>query len=96
MNYEEKIKLVSQIPILEVAGRLGVNVISNTCTRCLHPKNKKSGSHIEFNIKENNYRCPCLSEKGNVIELVENVLNIDTEEAVKWLYEEFHLTIYKS
>ncbi len=96
MEYKKKLESVKDIPILEVAGRLGVSVIANTCTRCLHPEMKKAGTKtIEFNIKDNCYRCACIKEKGNVIELVKNAKNIDTQAAVNWLYEEFLLNIVK-
>jgi hypothetical protein len=96
LDYEAKHDIVISLPILEVAGILGVDIISDRCATChREPVNKDADGMLEFNIHANTYLCQCMNEKGNVIALVKLARGCSDEEAVNWLYERFYLNMKK-
>ena len=96
LDSKTKVDIVLGINILEAAAKLGLEVVTSRCSSCLHnfPENERIGS-IEFNIKKNTYKCNCLNEKGNVIQLVQKGKELSFDEAVEWLYENFILNRHK-
>lgn len=85
-----KLDVVLGISILEVAGKLGVEMVTSNCRTCINNySEKRNSSSIEFNIRNNSYRCNCLNEKGDVVQLVRKTMNISNEEAIDWLFQNF-------
>lgn len=91
MDTKTKLDLINDLNILEVAGELGIEIIANHCSKCIHPEAvKKNNAHLEFDIKKNHYKCPCMNETGDIVELVTKVNKISRDEAIDWLYEKFY------
>ena len=96
LDNETKYNIALSAPILEVAGLLGVDIISNRCATCYRNADKKEvNGMLEFNIHANTYLCQCMKERGSVIELVKLTLNCSDNEAVDWLYQRFYLNTKK-
>ena len=80
---------IKEIPILEVAHRLGVQVNRNKKAICfIHSDEDPS---LSFNTRENYFKCFGCDETGDVIKLVMLYNNVDFKEALKWFEAEFGL-----
>lgn len=84
------IERIKQIPILEVANKLGIEVDKNNKAYCFKGHDKKSKS-LSFNIDENYFNCFGCGIGGTTIDLVKEYLQINTGEAIKWLEDNFNI-----
>jgi hypothetical protein len=92
LDKKSKLDVVMQVSILEVAGSLGLSSVMNRCTKCIYPeKITKGHGFLEFDIKDNKYKCPCMNETGDTIALVSKTKKITIDEAIEWLYDKFIL-----
>ena len=79
----------SQIPILEIARALGLEVRGRKAT-CLECKKKR----LTFSVKFNCWRCWNCDPAGKrktVIDLVMFILNVDAFNAAAWISERWHV-----
>lgn len=81
--------IIKQIPILEVAQRLGIQII-NKQAFCFNGHDRKTPSLI-FYSKTNSFHCFGCSAGSTNIDLVMQAEGLDFEEAVKWIEIEFGL-----
>lgn len=72
------------IPILEVAERLGITVLRNNMAACFGGHGQKTPC-LSFSPSKNLWKCFSCGLGGSNIELVVNVLNYSPIEAVRWL-----------
>ncbi|OGS37794.1 MAG: hypothetical protein A2293_16330 [Elusimicrobia bacterium RIFOXYB2_FULL_49_7] len=88
--------LRKEIPILEVAARLGLPVARNK-TRCLFPERHKNGDRtpsLSFHLPSNTFRCfVCPDVHGSVIDLVMLAKRTDFKGALEYFKtEDFSLS----
>lgn len=79
---------IKQIPILDVANRLGISVNKNKAL-CFKGHDKKTAS-LSFNVASNYFKCFGCGIGGTVIDLVKEFYNISTAEAIKWLKTQYN------
>lgn len=82
-------KLVD-LPIEEVAGRLGLSVRHHVSLCPFHDDKRPS---LHFNTARNRYHCYVCGAHGRTIDLVAGRLNLKFVEACKWLADEHHLIV---
>jgi DNA primase catalytic core len=80
------IELLNNIPIIDVADRLGLQLRNNKCLCFLH--NEKTPS-FSINPKKNIWKCFGCGEGGGVIKLVEKYNKCKFIEACTWLSNTF-------
>ncbi len=83
------------IPILELANRLGIDVVHNRA-KCFFPERHKNNDRtpsLSFNAKTNTFKCwVCDDVKGSVIDLVMQVKGLNFKGALDFLRQEGFLT----
>jgi DNA primase len=84
------ITTLKQIPVLEIAARLGIQTIGSKAM-CFKNHDKKTPS-LSFNHKRNFWYCFGCGEGGDGIRLVQQYLNLDFKNACSWLSDEFGLS----
>lgn len=89
-NYE-----LNNIPIVEVAKKLGIAVSKFNKAMCFTGHDKKTPS-LSFNLNGNYFYCFGCLISGNPIKLVMIYLGYDYKEACKWLETNFYLQPYKT
>ena len=78
-----EIEKLRQIPIEEVAGRLGLRV---TRHKCLCPFHDDHHASLSFSQRRNSCRCfVCMQQGMGNIDLVMRLLNLDFPKACRWL-----------
>ena len=77
-----ELQKLRDLPIEEVAERLGLQVIRH---KCLCPFHDDHHASLSFNLRRNTFRCWSCGASGNTIALTERVLNIGFKEACTWL-----------
>lgn len=83
------LKEIYEIPIHQVALKLGL-VIKGNAARCFNKQNHKNNDvHPSLSFKNNYFKCFVCGVKGNVPELVKQYFQIDFKDAAKWLEENF-------
>lgn len=87
MTNEEITEALKDIPILDVAEGLGIEVTQNHMTRCFIHDDKDPS--LKVYIQTHSFYCFGCSKGGDVISLVENHRGIGFQEARKWLAERF-------
>ncbi len=80
-----QLQQLRDLPIEEVAGRLGLEV---THHKALCPFHNDHHASLSFNMRKNSYRCFVCDAKGGTIDLVMNMLHKDFLEACRWLASE--------
>lgn len=79
---------IKSIPILEVAGRLGLNLKAGKNNPCFKGHGKKTPClHVYRNT--NSFKCFSCGIGGSNIDLVMHCLNIDTAEALNWFKTQY-------
>ena len=73
---------LKNLPIMEVADRLGLKIRRNYCLCFLHDEKTPS---LHINAKENMWNCFGCGKGGDVIKLVEEYKSCNFIEACKWL-----------
>lgn len=81
----KEIERIKQIPILEVAAKLGIEIKRNKAS-CFKGHDSKTPS-LSFNIKENYWHCFGCGAGGNTLDLVQSCLNLTFSEALRWFVE---------
>lgn len=79
-----ELQKLRDLPIEEVAGRLGLRV---TRHKALCPFHADHHPSLSFDARRNTFRCFVCDAHGGVIDLVMRCLNTDFKEAVRWLSE---------
>lgn len=82
---------LKNLPILEVARRLGLNLYKNVSFCFLHEEKTPS---LKFSPSKNLWKCFGCGQGGDVISLVIKYNNCDFIEACKWLSNEFGIANY--
>ena len=91
--YTDRLK---DIPILDIASRLGLEVDSDNKANCFMPGHKDTHRSLSFNIEKNFFHCfGCEENSGDTIKLVQNNFNCGFLEACNWLNREFFFSIPK-
>jgi DNA primase catalytic core len=83
---EFNVSELSNIPILNVAQKLGISFVKNKTKCFLHEEKTAS---LSVNPSKNYWKCFGCNEGGNVINLVEKYYGITFVEACNWLSYEF-------
>ena len=91
-NDKFNIEKLTQLPILEVADKLGLKLDRNNKCHCfIHEERTPSFS---IDKRKNRWKCFGCGEGGGVIRLVEKYNNCDFQTACKWLSNEFGIANY--
>lgn len=85
------IQKINDLPIEEVAERLGMEV-KRHWTLC--PFHNDSNPSLYFRVARNKYRCFVCEKYGGPIDLTMKMLNLSFLDAVKWLAETFGVYLY--
>ena len=80
---QDELQRLRQLPIEEVAERLGLDVVRGH--RCLCPFHSDSHPSMTFHIPSNTFRCWSCSAHGDGIKLVMDYLHKTFPEACRWL-----------
>lgn len=80
---QEELQRLRQLPIEEVAERLGLDVVRGH--RCLCPFHNDSHPSMTFHIPSNTFRCWSCGAHGDVIKLTMDYLHKTFPEACRWL-----------
>ena len=73
---------IRDLPIEEVAERLGMRVVRH---KCLCPFHDDHHASLSFKVSKNTFRCFVCGAHGGTIDLVMKYLNKDFKEACRWL-----------
>ena len=76
------IQKLRDLPIEEVAERLGMRVVRH---KCLCPFHDDHHASLSFKVSKNTFRCFVCGASGGTIDLVMKYLNKDFKEACRWL-----------
>ena len=79
---------VKQVPIAELAHKLGIELVGNKA--CCFAHEEKTPS-LSFNDKENYFKCFGCGIGGSNIDLVMLRLGLNTSESISWIEREFNL-----
>lgn len=88
MNFD--IDKLKQIPILDIANRLGINVRRNKAM-CFKGHDRKTPS-LSFSPQKNLWHCFGCDAGGNNITLIKEYYGYTSKEAIAWLEREFNLS----
>lgn len=80
---QDEIQRLRQLPIEEVAERLGLEVVRGH--RCLCPFHNDQHPSMSFHIPSNTFRCWSCGAHGDVIKLTMDYLHKTFPEACRWL-----------
>jgi DNA primase len=90
MVTRSEIEELKNIPIIEVARMLGIEVLIGNKAMCFVGHDKKTPS-LSFNMKANYWKCFGCGQGGDTINLVQKVRNNTFSEAVYWLRSSFQV-----
>jgi DNA primase len=90
-NLEE----IKQLPIREVATRLGIHILPGNKAMCFGGHDKRTPS-LSFETKRNIWNCFGCGKKGDSITLVENVLNCDFMSALDWFAKQYRVNVHRN
>lgn len=79
---------IKDIPILDVAHRLGIEVIGLKANCFAH---EDSNPSLSFNKQDNYFKCFGCGIGGSNIDLVKHRLNVATGEAIQWFERQYKL-----
>lgn len=88
-----QIERLKDLPIKEVAERLGLNFINNKCNCFLHEERTPS---FFINPKKNLWHCFGCGKGGDAIKLVEEYNGCSFQDACKWLSDIYNIENYRS
>ena len=80
---------VKQIPIADIAARLGIELDRHGKALCFKGHDKSPS--LSVNVRGNYFKCFGCNIEGSNIDLVKEYLNITTGEAIKWIESQYHL-----
>lgn len=80
---------VKQIPIADIAARLGITLDAHGKALCFKGHDKTPS--LSVNVRGNYFKCFGCNIGGSNIDLVKEYLNITTGEAIKWIEEQYNL-----
>lgn len=83
-----ELKRLKDIPILDVAGRLGLHLKIGKNNPCFNGHGNRTGS-LAINQRENYFKCFSCGIGGSTIDLVMEYKRIDTAGAIAWLKDEY-------
>jgi DNA primase catalytic core len=86
MNLEE----LKNIPITDVAARLGIEISRNGKSLCFKGHNKTPS--LSFNLRKNFFKCFGCNIGGTTIDLVKDFMNISTSDSIRWLCREYNFS----
>jgi DNA primase len=81
---------IRNIPILDIAQRLGIEI--NKSNKALCFKHSEKDGSLSFNIKKNYFYCFGCRIGGGGIELVKLHQNLEFKEAIQWFKAKFSIT----
>lgn len=90
MNYDA-VEIVKSVSAVEAGRVLGLEI--NHSSRCKCPFHGGKDYNMKLYNGDRGYYCFVCHERGDVIGLVQHVLGIPFQDAVKWLSDEFHLGV---
>ncbi len=81
------LEAIKRIPIVDVAGRLGLDICSRSVsmTKAICPFHEEKHPSFTMYTKDNKYYCFGCNAQGDTINLVCGVLGLEFESAIKWL-----------
>ena len=85
-----ELQKLRDLPIEEVAERLGLQV---TRHKCLCPFHEDHHPSLSFSVRKNTYRCFVCGASGGTIDLVMRHLNLDFKAACRWLADEHNIIL---
>ena len=85
-----ELQRLRDLPIEEVAGRLGLEVVKH---KSLCPFHDDHHASLSFSVRRNTYRCFACGAHGGVIDLAIGLLNKPFLEACRWLADEHNVII---
>lgn len=85
-----ELQKLRDLPIEEVAGRLGLEVVKH---KSLCPFHDDHHASLSFSVRRNTYRCFACGAHGGVIDLAIGLLNKPFLEACRWLADEHNVII---
>jgi len=80
---------IKQIPIADIAKRLGITLDAHGKALCFKGHDKSPS--LSVNVRGNYFKCFGCNIGGSGIDLVKEYLNITTGEAIKWIEAQYHL-----
>lgn len=80
---------VKQIPIADIAARLGITLDAHGKALCFKGHDKTPS--LSVNVRGNYFKCFGCNIGGSGIDLVKEYLNITTGNAIKWIESQYHL-----
>ena len=86
---------IKNIPILDVAERLGIplhkkgKTVFTNCTNHSFGDGIDTNPSMSFDLNKNFFNCFSCSNSGSVIDLVSQILKIDAKQAIKWLDDNY-------
>lgn len=72
-------------PIVEVARRLGIDVLNNNTCRCANPLHEDKNPSMSFHIQSNTFKCFSCGVSGSNIDLVILVVGGDFKNALEFI-----------
>lgn len=85
-----QLQKLRDLPIEEVAERLGLRVSRH---KCLCPFHDDHHASLSFKVSKNTFRCFVCGASGGTIDLVMRYLNKDFRDACRWLADEHNVII---
>lgn len=79
---------VKTVPIIDIAKRLGIEVVGNKAHCFAHEDSTPS---LSFNEQGNYFKCFGCNVGGSTIDLVKLAKNVGTSEAIRWIEQEYGL-----
>lgn len=90
MNVSEKL---SQNDIKQIALALGIDIKSKgPWITCGSPIRDDKNPSFGFNINNGAWKDHGTDERGDIVDLVERVMDLNTKEAIKWIKSKVHIT----
>ena len=86
---KQSIQQLREIPIEQVAERLGMELVRHKSLCPFHADHHPS---LSFNVRKNTYRCFVCDAHGGTIDLVMHLLHKDFKEACSWLSNDSYET----
>ena len=87
---EQELQKLRDLPIEEVAERLGLHVVRH---KCLCPFHDDHHASMSFKVSRNTYKCFVCGASGGPIDLVMKYLNKPFVDACRWLADEHNVIL---
>ena len=83
---QETIDRLKGLPVEQVAGEVGLEVVRHRCRCPFHDDRHPS---LTFNLRTNRFKCYACGASGGPIDLAMHQLNLSFVEACRWLGNRF-------